>query len=344
MKDREIKAFTSIELIIVTAVIGVLAAILIPVFANVCDRANEASALSDAHYTASRLIAEAEKDASIPEDLPIPVRKADQLHLYGCNTKQGNIIKSSKGNPIGRFSDAESINDRYGMSDAKASELTQSYSFGENSAFYLFPNDKGNISADFNKRYTNVTAKYDWAAKINTGEILVYNGVLLDGTFTFINDAQTTVGAVPHSSPSPDPSESRDVTISVTDTENGDSVQITYNMAGNTVYAADIADKCDAVMPYFMPDSETYTVSDDHAHITGTRLAKKDGTKYSKYTSQGSMIYSSSDENCFYVISSKEGFMSISDDMTARYAVFADDGIDLGDINAFGSFGGVLDG
>ena len=42
------KGFTLVELIIVIAVIGVLAAILIPTFANVIDKANRKSAFSDA--------------------------------------------------------------------------------------------------------------------------------------------------------------------------------------------------------------------------------------------------------------------------------------------------------
>lgn len=53
------KGFTLVELIIVIAVIGVLAAILIPVFANVIEKANAKSALADARNTVSRYIADA---------------------------------------------------------------------------------------------------------------------------------------------------------------------------------------------------------------------------------------------------------------------------------------------
>ena len=52
------KAFTLVELIIVIAVIGVLAAILIPVFANVIEKANKSSALSDAKNALEAYLAE----------------------------------------------------------------------------------------------------------------------------------------------------------------------------------------------------------------------------------------------------------------------------------------------
>ena len=52
------KGFTLVELIIVIAVIGVLAAILIPTFSNVIDKANRKSAFSDAKNALSILLAE----------------------------------------------------------------------------------------------------------------------------------------------------------------------------------------------------------------------------------------------------------------------------------------------
>ena len=52
------KGFTLVELIIVIAVIGVLAAILIPTFSNVIEKANQKSAFSDAKNALSIYIAE----------------------------------------------------------------------------------------------------------------------------------------------------------------------------------------------------------------------------------------------------------------------------------------------
>lgn len=55
---RTNKGFTLVELIIVIAVIGVLAAILIPVFSNVIKKANVKSAFSDARNALSQYIAD----------------------------------------------------------------------------------------------------------------------------------------------------------------------------------------------------------------------------------------------------------------------------------------------
>ena len=59
MRIQNKKAFTLVELIIVIAVIGVLAAILIPTFANVIDKGNQKSSLSDARNTVTQYITEA---------------------------------------------------------------------------------------------------------------------------------------------------------------------------------------------------------------------------------------------------------------------------------------------
>jgi type IV pilus assembly protein PilA len=55
---RTNKGFTLVELIIVIAVIGVLAAILIPVFSNVIEKANLKSAFADARNAISNYVAD----------------------------------------------------------------------------------------------------------------------------------------------------------------------------------------------------------------------------------------------------------------------------------------------
>lgn len=55
---RSNKGFTLVELIIVIAVIGVLAAILIPVFSNVIKKANLKSAFADARNAVSNFVAD----------------------------------------------------------------------------------------------------------------------------------------------------------------------------------------------------------------------------------------------------------------------------------------------
>ena len=47
MNQKKKKAFTIVELVIVIAVIAILAAVLIPTFSNIVDKANDSSALQN---------------------------------------------------------------------------------------------------------------------------------------------------------------------------------------------------------------------------------------------------------------------------------------------------------
>lgn len=81
MKNQ--KGFTLVELIIVIAVIGVLAAILIPVFANVIEKSNKSSALSDAKNATETYIAEVTTgDGSTPPTLIIAVHKGSKAYTF----------------------------------------------------------------------------------------------------------------------------------------------------------------------------------------------------------------------------------------------------------------------
>ena len=80
------KGFTLVELIIVIAVIGVLAAILIPVFSNVIEKANIKSAFSDARNALSIYVADkttGENGGDVLEDGTIfKVNKAGNTNYY----------------------------------------------------------------------------------------------------------------------------------------------------------------------------------------------------------------------------------------------------------------------
>ncbi len=92
------KAFTLVELIIVIAVIGVLAAILIPTFANVIEKANAKSALSDARNISSMFLEEfSEEEANLP-DLVIFSVKNKIIYVFGYDIDGGQVIPD-KNNP-----------------------------------------------------------------------------------------------------------------------------------------------------------------------------------------------------------------------------------------------------
>ena len=91
------KGFTLVELIIVIAVIGVLAAILIPVFSNVIAKANEKSALSDARNALTLYLAEI-TDGEPVDDTLFFVEKAGKMYLFGYYGATGELV-SSASNP-----------------------------------------------------------------------------------------------------------------------------------------------------------------------------------------------------------------------------------------------------
>ncbi|NLB61392.1 MAG: prepilin-type N-terminal cleavage/methylation domain-containing protein [Clostridiales bacterium] len=79
------KGFTIVELIIVIAVIGVLAAILIPAFSNIIEKANAKSALSDARGALATYLANTSSDdagVTVQDGTMFIVEKAKKLHTF----------------------------------------------------------------------------------------------------------------------------------------------------------------------------------------------------------------------------------------------------------------------
>ena len=79
------KGFTIVELIIVIAVIGILAAILIPAFSNIIEKANAKSAYSDARGALSTYLANTSTDdegVTVPEGTIFIVLKAKKFHQF----------------------------------------------------------------------------------------------------------------------------------------------------------------------------------------------------------------------------------------------------------------------
>jgi prepilin-type N-terminal cleavage/methylation domain-containing protein len=88
------KAFSLIELIIVLAVIGILAAILIPVISNAVDKANAKAALSDARNALTGYESYAQANEMSSADVVFIVLKAKRLYVYGLLAGSGKLSES----------------------------------------------------------------------------------------------------------------------------------------------------------------------------------------------------------------------------------------------------------
>ena len=102
------KGFTLVELIIVIAVIGVLAAILIPVFSNVIEKANIKSAFSDARNALSVFVAEktnGEGGAVVGDNTVFYVTKAGHVYAF-CYYNNGLHEGDAQDNETARVENA----------------------------------------------------------------------------------------------------------------------------------------------------------------------------------------------------------------------------------------------
>lgn len=93
------KGFTIVELVIVIAVIGILAAVLIPTFSGVIDKANESNALSEASNSLKVVLAELAEDGKVLDDATFLYVKDDSV-VYTIeykNNQLGAVTKSESG-------------------------------------------------------------------------------------------------------------------------------------------------------------------------------------------------------------------------------------------------------
>ena len=201
-------AFTLVELTIVIAVIGILVAILIPTFANVIDKANAKSALSDARNTATQYVIDAFDDKSLPDDLVIIIKKAGKFYLFGYDTKGDGKLKISNDNPF-KVNPAEikqvikdlSWNFKKGDDVLPEDDGTDYSNYKEYGAFYLIPYDaEGEPTVEIKgfhpSKDDELETKYpSFKTRMseNMGEDSdVYHGILLPGTFAYDSDTITT--------------------------------------------------------------------------------------------------------------------------------------------------------
>ena len=90
MKNRKAKkGFTIIELVIVIAVIGILAAVLIPTFSNVIDKANATAAMEEARNAYTQYLLEtADKNDVANYNFNIKVTKSGTDYYFAVTNGQ----------------------------------------------------------------------------------------------------------------------------------------------------------------------------------------------------------------------------------------------------------------
>ena len=92
MKNTKKKGFTIVELVIVIAVIAILAAVLIPTFTNVVEKAKKSAALQEAKNILTQYVID--QDANVPAEIDLVIKSGeyyfavdngqiDAEHYYG---------------------------------------------------------------------------------------------------------------------------------------------------------------------------------------------------------------------------------------------------------------------
>ena len=99
MRKPNKKGFTIVELVIVIAVIGILAAVLIPTFSGVVESANESNALSEASNSLKVILAERAENGEVLGDAMFLYVKDGKV-VYTIEYKDnhlGDVHKSTDG-------------------------------------------------------------------------------------------------------------------------------------------------------------------------------------------------------------------------------------------------------
>ncbi|MBQ9949987.1 MAG: prepilin-type N-terminal cleavage/methylation domain-containing protein [Clostridia bacterium] len=216
---RTKRGFTTVELVVVLVVIGILAAILVPVFSTVVRNANAKSALSDARNIAAQYVMDTFGDKKSPQQMVIAVFKGGVFWLYGYDkdsSKNDNRLLISNENPY-NYEDFKDVMDNWSLNSKHDGEDVTPYLSGdpvdpdEDGTFWLVPyHENGDKVYDMRsvrdpavpsyaeEKYMLLNADKSAASDDSNansgetymenqlgkeGEILAYHGILLPGTY-----------------------------------------------------------------------------------------------------------------------------------------------------------------
>ncbi len=100
-RNNKKRGFTIVELVIVIAVIAILAAVLIPTYANLVKKANEAKAQAEAKNLITEMLADILLGKEGDADLLVFSEKGSDVYAYGYSRAEGRII-AYKNNPTAK--------------------------------------------------------------------------------------------------------------------------------------------------------------------------------------------------------------------------------------------------
>ena len=93
MKNTKKKGFTIVELVIVIAVIAILAAVAIPTFTTVIDKANQSAALQEAKSSFDVFLADNTVDGVLPTPATTVIKKGGKFYTFKCGAD--GVVKQS---------------------------------------------------------------------------------------------------------------------------------------------------------------------------------------------------------------------------------------------------------